>query len=233
MKSRKLINLMMLVLFLMVVSCFQHKKPIKKGEVDLKEINNPVAEKRDFTEILSKLKIKDTMEFLNLSNLNLKKLPDLSKYNIKRLDISHNELDTIPLRFLPKNLKKLICTNNNLKFFRLYNYVNKKNIYDNSELNLNEIDLSSNNLKSFNYTVRHERLHLSSCDLKRVNLSNNNLDYLSVNCDNVEYLNISNNNSLSNVFDFNISSIDTVLRSNIKNKLPLQMRKFSPVPIMD
>jgi len=110
---------------------------------------------------------------------------------------------------------------------------NKKNIYDNSELNLNEIDLSSNNLKSFNYTVRHISLHLSSCDLKRVNLSNNNLNYLSVNCDNVEYLNISNNKSLSNVFDFNISSIDTVLRSNIKNNLPLQMRILSPIPIID
>lgn len=93
--------------------------------------------------------------------------------------------------------------------------------------------MSSNNLKSFNYTVRHERLFLSSCDLKRVNLSNNNLNYLSVNCDNVEYLNIGNNKSLSNIFDFNISSIDTVLRSNIKNNLPLQMRKFSPIPIID
>lgn len=233
MKSRKLINLVMLVLFLTAVSCFQDKKPLEKVEVDLKEINNPVAKKKNLTEILSNLKIKDTIAFLNLSNLNLKKIPDLSKYNIKKLDISHNKLDTIPLSFLPKNLKKLICTNNNLKFFTSYNYINKKNIYDNSELNLNEIDLSSNNLKSFNYTVRHKSLHLNSRDLKRINLSNNDLNYLSVNCDKVEYLNISNNKSLSNIFDFNISSIDTVLRNNIKNSLPLQMRKLSPIPIMD
>lgn len=110
---------MLLVLFLMVVSCFQDKKSSGKGEVDLKKIKDTVSEKRNVAEILSKLKIKDTMESLNLSNLNLKILPDLSKYNIKRLNISHNELDTIPISFLPKNLKKLICTNNNLKFFRL------------------------------------------------------------------------------------------------------------------
>jgi len=126
MKSRKLISLVLLVLFLTVVSCLHDKKPTEDAEVDLKEINHPVAEKKNVTEILSKLKIEDTTQFLNLSNLNLKNLPDLSKYSIERLDISYNELDTIPLSFLPKKLKKLICTNNNLKFFRSYNYVNKR-----------------------------------------------------------------------------------------------------------
>jgi len=67
MKSRKLISLVLLVLFLTVVSCLHDKKPTEDAEVDLKEINHPVAEKKNVTEILSKLKIEDTTQFLNLS----------------------------------------------------------------------------------------------------------------------------------------------------------------------
>jgi|GEM_PF-5717328 len=204
-------------------ACRQQKNT---GKNDAALIRHVVSKPTTVVQILARLDTKGVVADLDLSHQQLKKLPDLSKYKIARLTISYNKLDTLPLNFLPKNLKKLICTHNKIRNFRSYQYIGAPNKYDNSDLNLEEIDLSHNRLRSFHYTVRHQRLHLKECQLKSANLSDNDLRYVSINCGNTRFLNLTNNKDLSNVFDFNILGIDTVLRDNIKNKLPLKMKVF-------
>jgi hypothetical protein len=166
------------------------------------------------------------IDTLNLSKSRLKNLPDLSSYNIKVLILSYNELDTIPLSHLPKNLDALICSHNRIRNFRSYTYLDGDNRYKNSDLNLRYLDLSDNQLYSFSYTVRDRKNGLSSSRLKTVNISNNDLDYVSLNCANVDYLDISNNKRLSNIFDFEINTIKVVKRDNILNNETLLRRRF-------
>jgi hypothetical protein len=82
-------------------------------------------------------------------------------------------------------------------------------------------------LKSFNYTVRDEKKNLKMCNLKRINLSNNDLIKLYINCDDIQYLNVENNKNFSNIVDFDIK-IDTIIRKNIKNDLPLKRLLVAP-----
>jgi hypothetical protein len=185
----------------------------------------------DSYNLLNKLDTVKVIKYLNLSRLELTTFPNLSKYKILNLNISHNKLDTIPLDYLPITLLKLSCSHNNIKSFRLLNDVTYKNRNNNSKLNIEEIDFSYNKLISFSYTVTSLK-DKSFCKLKKLNLSNNNLNYLSVNCSNLKWLNISNNYNLSNEVNFHVKHIDTIIHYNIKNNNPLFLRKI-PLPIIN
>lgn len=227
----KIITVMLLIGFTMV-SCNENRR-IPNVKKTNRQNSKPVNRKT-IVQILNELNSDKKINHLDLSNLDLIEIPDLSNYDIENLDLSYNNLDTIPISRLPKKLKKLKCTHNKLRSFRSHNTVNVKSKYDNSELDLAELDLSYNNLISVNYTISiWERGKLTKKgNMQKVNISNNKLEYVSINCSNINYLDISNNTSLSNVFDFKVEQIETVKRNNIKNMMPLMMRRF-PDPGID
>ena len=130
-------------LIFFLISC---KK--EEHKISLKAINK----EKSVSEIISELNKSDTISHLDLSHKKLDSLPDLSKFMIKSLNLSYNNLDTIPLNYLPLTLKKLNCSNNNLTQFIARNYKNcyipELKTYHNSDLNLEEINLSYNQLKN-------------------------------------------------------------------------------------
>lgn len=209
-------------LLVSLISCKKEEKSISKPIV------LEMRKEKTVGEILSELSTKDTIHHLDLSNKGIDSLIDLSSYKIESLDLSFNNLDTIPLSKLPLTLKKLKCTNNSLNNFGLFYSAKalalKKN-YNNSTINFEDINLSFNKLKHFNYNFRDEK-----SNLKKVNVSNNELIQIQLNAKTLNYINISNNPNLSNIVDFNLKT-DTIIRNNIKNDLPLErdtpMRNFT------
>lgn len=141
---------------------------------------------------------------VNLSNQNLKEFPDLSRYNIKELDISDNNIVTFNSSLLPKGIEKIKISNNKLtgKFL-----IPLKD----SILNIKSMDISNNYLES---VVIH-------CPLNKLNVSNNKLSHLDVNYRKMSYIDISDNKQLSNVVYFNPKKIDTIKSSNISSTKPL------------
>ena len=124
------------------------------------------------------------------------------------------------------NVQILKSSNNSIKSFGIFNGAVSLKIdsqFNNSKINLIEIDLSNNKLTNFNLTILDEK-----CKLKRLNLSNNLLNQIQINCKEVEYINISNNPNLSNIVDFDLD-IDTIIRTNIKNDLPLERQYVKPL----
>ena len=212
MKSIK--YLLSILILTVTISC---KNQNNKAEEVKKIDNEKKVENIDF--ILSKLDNNQMIEYLDLSNKNMVDMPNLSLYCIKKLDISNNEIDTIPLNKLPKKLEKLNASGNRIKNFGIFNASKSFGLdlkLNNSNLNLKEIDLSNNKLKSFNISIIDE-----PCNLKKVKIDNNDLLEIKIYCDGIQYLDISNNKNLSNKLDIDIN-IDTIIRNNIKNNLPLE-----------
>lgn len=211
-----------LLLFLSLLSCKKEEKIISKP------IILEVKKEKTVAEILSELNTKDTIGYLDLSNKKLDSLPDLSSYKIESLDLSFNNLDTIPLSRLPLTLKKLKCTNNQLNNFGVF-YSTKalalKKGYNNSAINFEEINLAYNKLKHFNYYYFDKK-----SNLRKVIIANNELIQIHIGPKTLQYIDISNNKTLSNIIDFNLKT-DTIIRNNIKNDLPLEldtpMRNFT------
>lgn len=149
-------------------------------------------------------------------------MPDLSIYKIESLDLSFNNLDTIPLSKLPLSLKKLKCTNNNLKKFICTNYkmsaIKVLIPFHNSDLNLEEIDLSFNQLNAVTIKTIADKSNSKNIKLRKVILSNNTIEYLGLN-DNLEYLDVSDNQNLPSEVNFSIKTIDTLIQKNNINKL--------------
>jgi hypothetical protein len=216
-----------IIFFIYLVSC--KKESNQRTEIEKTNEIVTLKKEKNIDVIINNLSKNDTIEFLDLVDFQLDELPDLSEFFIKKLDVSYNNLDSIPVEYLPRKLESLKCTNNRLRVFKLHNGTSSSN---NTELNLHEINFSNNKLESFNYAVRDKKNIYDFCHLKRINLSNNNLKYVSIDCNRVSFLNISNNPRLSNVFNFNINSIDTILRKNIGNDLPLEKIKYKKsIPI--
>lgn len=215
-----------LIIFLSILSCK------KEDKVFSKPIIPKVKKEKSVIEILSELSIKDTIQHLNLSNKKLDSLPNLSSYKIESLDISFNDLDSIPLNRLPLSLKKLKCTNNNLKRFVCTNYkmspIKILIPYHNSDLNLEEIDLSFNQLNTVTIKTITNKEKRKNIKLRKVVLSNNFIEHLGLN-DNLEYLDVSNNLDLPSEVLFGIDKIDTLLQNNNPNKLKTK-RIPSPLP---
>lgn len=98
----------------------------------------------------------DTIHHLDLSNRNLKKQPDLSKFTIIELDISKNRIVNFEEDKLPKGIQKLNFSNNR---------ISKKVIFR-EERNIESANFSNNKIESFYYT---------NGIVKNLNLSNNKL----------------------------------------------------------
>lgn len=138
------------------------------------------------------------------------------------MDISFNDLDTIPLNRLPLSLKKLKSINNNLKRFVCTNYkmspIKILTPYHNSDLNLEEIDISFNQLNTVTIKTITNKENRKNIKLRKVVLSNNTIEHLGLN-DNLEYLDVSNNLDLPSEVLFGVDKIDTLLQNNNPNKL--------------
>jgi hypothetical protein len=217
-----------LILFLSILSCKKEEKSISKPIV------LEVRKEKTVDEILSELSTKDTIYHLDLSNKGIDSLIDLSSYKIESLDLSFNNLDTIPLSKLPLTLKKLKCTNNNLKIFIATNYRNSQIPvmipFHNSELNLAEIDLSHNKLKVVTVKTNTNKEGKKNILLRKVLLSNNNIQHLNLE-ENLEYLDISNNLNLPSEVFFSIDKIDTLLQNNNHNKI--KTKRIPPPPVIN
>ena len=206
---------MRIVLILLVSLLISCKKKIEtKTDLPKQEKEKSVAE------ILSNLSKTDTILKLDLSHKKLDSLPDLSKFKIIALDLSHNNLDTIPLSKLPLTLRKLKCIDNKLTKFMMMNYKNsfihELQTYHNSDLNIEEIDLSNNQLKVV--TIKMLSIQKNKILPKKIIVSNNKIENLAVN-DNIHYLDISNNLNINAEVLFAIEKIDTLIQTNNPKKL--------------
>ena len=206
---------MRIVLILLVSLFLSCKKEIET------KTNLPKQEKeKSVAEILSNLSKTDTILKLDLSHKKLDSLPDLSKFKIIALDLSHNNLDTIPLSKLPLTLRKLKCTDNKLTKFMMMNYKNsvipELQPYHNSDLNLEEIDLSNNQLKVV--TIKMLSIQKNKILPKKIIVSNNKIENLAIN-DNIHYLDISNNLNINPEVLFAVEKIDTLIQTNNPKKL--------------
>jgi len=212
----------LLISSILLLSCKRNEILEKSKEV----IEKPIT----VTEILVSLDQKDTITFLDLSNKKIDSLPDLSKYIITKLDISNNNLDSISVEKLPKSIKILIATNNQIKSFKSLNYEGSLLKYKNSDLNLEEIDLSYNKLKNISIAVSDSKLNGKACKLKKVNVSNNDLNTISFGGD-LNYLDISNNPKIMPDVFFEVEKIDTLIQNNNLNKIKTK-RIPKPGPII-
>lgn len=153
----------------------------------------------------------DTIQNLDLSNKNLKEIPNLSKKVIKKLDLSNNKIKVIDFENLPKNLEIINLSNNKLKGKIIL--LNKTNF-----LNLNKVILKNNKIDS---------LIFDKC-IKYLDVSFNNLKYINLNleCENIKYLDISNNKKLDPIKDVVISTIKigTLKRENLLNNNLISLR---------
>jgi hypothetical protein len=191
-----------------------------KNEIEI-ETNLPKQEKeKSVSEILLNLSKTDTISKLDLSNKKLDSLPDLSMFKIIALDLSHNNLDTIPINRLPLTLRKLKCTDNKLRKFMVMNYKNsfipELQSYHNSDLNLEEIDLSNNQLKVV--TIKMLSIQKNKILPKKIIVSNNKIENIAIN-DNIHYLDISNNPNINAEVLFAVEKIDTLIQNNNPKKL--------------
>lgn len=210
------------LIFLTLFSC--------KNEED-NDVPFTVKKEKSVSDIISELNKTDTIQHLDLSHKKLDCIPDLSMFLIESLDLSYNNLDTIPYSKLPQTLRKLKCSHNKLTNFGVFYStkaffgVKAKKDLNNTKINFEEIDLSNNNLKFFNYSY-----HDKKSNIRKVVLCNNNIEHISLN-DNIQYLDVSNNPNLPKEVNFSIKKIDTLLQKNNLNKLKTK-RIQPPGPII-
>jgi hypothetical protein len=88
--------------------------------------------------------------------------------------------------------------------------------YHNSDLNLEEIDLSNNQLKFV--TIKMLSIQKNKILPKKIIVSNNKIENLAIN-DNILYLDISNNPNINPKVLFAVEKIDTLIQTNNPKKL--------------
>ncbi len=188
-------NLLLFILAGVVCSC----KNTQPQETEVKQ----EVKKLSKLETLYTLPKDSIYEFYDLSNDSIKEFPDLSEYTIKKLDLSHNQIDSLIIKRLPKNIEDLNLSKNFLSasFFLGYNTPNT----------LENLDLSYNNISSYNTVFL----------LKRLLVNNNNLESVSLGNEKMNFLDISNNPKLSNEVYFDPKFIDTIIHHNIANNKKL------------
>ena len=150
-------------------------------------------------ELLLTLPVDSAIDFYDLSNDSIRDFPDLSEYTIKSLDLSHNEIDTFIVDFLPKGIEKLNLSYNLLRNVLPYELMPHSSLRD--------IDISHNRIS----------LVMLGIPVRKINASHNELTSISFNHENIEYVDISYNPNLSNVVSFDPYKVDTVIYNNIAN----------------
>ena len=143
------------------------------------------------------------MDCYDLSGDSLTAFPDLSRYVIRSLDLSHNQLDTFVPQYLPTGLEKL-----NLSYNRLEG---RLEIGEKDIPTLEELDVSHNSLLEF---ICEKELH-------RLVLAHNMLDY-NVRVWVSQYLDVSYNTYFCPHVIFDSSYTDTIVSEGLADKEPLR-----------
>ena len=153
--------------------------------------SQPVPEELTKLERLYRIRPDSVMKSYDLSNDSLTEFPDLSKYVISSLDLSHNLLDTIIPERLPLGIERLNVSHNRLKGgLRL----RRKTLIP----TLKELNVSYNNLDEL-YVYEVLRIIASYNNIKAMNISYT-----------TQYLDISYN-KLSGAVSFDPEMIDTII----------------------
>ncbi|MBA0882574.1 hypothetical protein [Flavobacterium undicola] len=181
--------------------------------------------KKSVEEILSKLNPRDTIQLLDLSYKNIKELPNLSRFKVRKLNISHNNLDTLVLKNLPAYLVDLDASHNKIK--NALKFSCSVDVFgfeesDNISKYITNINLSNNKIAEVSFL-------LYKTNIKRIVLSENNLNdiFLYMNGGKLNYLDVSDNPKLSN-----ISTINYVIIEEIKSdKKTIPIKFINPPKI--
>jgi hypothetical protein len=160
--------------------------------------------KIEFSEIL--LKIEGNK--LNLSNTEIKKIPDLSKLEIIELDLSNNKIVSFEEKLLPKNLEILNISNNRIK-----------DSFNIEQLKLERLNASNNRIRNFKSYYVINNLNISKNKLISVSI---NMPVYTLEQISADSLDISDNYKLDNHLGIAIGSYKVINRQNIKNNKPLR-----------
>lgn len=90
-----------------LISCRENKKIIEQKTEPTKELSK--------LEQLLTLPVDSIINFYDLSKDSIREFPNLSRYTIKSLDLSHNAIDTLIADFLPKGIEKLDVSYNQFR----------------------------------------------------------------------------------------------------------------------
>ena len=178
-------------LVLLLASCKRAREP------------EPVPEELTKLERLYQIRPDSVMKHYDLSNDSLTEFPDLSRYVIASLDVSHNLIDTVILERLPLGIERLNVSHNRLKGDL---YIDRKNMPT-----LRELDASRNCLES---------VYANNSNLYRLNVSHNKIREL--HCARMQCINAAYNNfeEIGNyiLVDFFPVAVDTLIHEGIKKK---------------
>ena len=186
-------------LALLLASCKQGQKP------------EPFPEELTKLERLYRIRPDSVMKYYDLSNDSLTEFPDLSRYVIASLDLSHNLLDTVILERLPLGIERLDVSYNRLKGDLI--------ITSKSMPTLRELDASHNCL---------ELVYTNGSNLYRLNVSHNKMRKL--HCARMQYINASYNNFEERgnyiIVDFYPVVVDTLIHEGIKEGKKIVDRRW-------
>jgi hypothetical protein len=203
-------NYFLALAFIIIISCKASSFQIDKNTESVEEL-------------LAKLNTNDTINLLDLSGKSLKEMPDLSKFKVRKLNISNNNLDSLIISYLPNYLVQLDASNN--KIANPLNFVNVKNIKtlikNNTSAYLKEVNLSNNKISVVTF-------YLYDTDIDKIILSNNNLQKLNLyfKGKKISHLDVSYNTKFSNQVTFDPKKIHTVKSKNIAVNQELKLIKI-------
>ena len=143
-------------------------------------------------EILRHVRPDSVMDYYDLSGDSLTEFPDLSRYVIRSLDLSHNLLDTLPSGYLPRGLERLDLSHNRL--------AGEVKLDSCPFPVLRELDLSHNRLVGF----------MSDIPFRKLILAHNRLDY-HVRLSASQYLDLSHNPHMYRHLPFEPTLADTFI----------------------
>lgn len=169
-------------------------------------------------QILSKLNTRDTIQLLDLSYKNIKELPDLSRFKVKKLNISHNDLDTLVMKNLPTYLVDLDASYNKIK-----DRINFVNIVDGIGFELkNNISKCIKSINLSNNKIEDIFLLFYRMEMKQIILSNNKLENITffMSGRKLNFLDVSNNPKLSSISTIDVVIIDAI--KSDKNTIPIK-----------
>ena len=187
---------------LLLASCKQGQKP------------EPFPEELTKLERLYRIRPDSVMKHYDLSNDSLTEFPDLSRYVIASLDLSHNLLDTIIPERLPLGIERLDMSHNRLEGSLWIRWK--------SMPTLEELNLSFNSLENISVDEELCRLIVPYNRLKKIEFDQSRM----------RFLDISFNLELSEKVKFNPARIDTVVRKGVANGKPLKFMMFSEPKII-
>ncbi len=150
------------------------------------------------------------IETIDLSNQNIKKLPALSPYNIKRVNLSGNDIRHInidEMRYLPPTIEELNLSNCHIGAGNKSNWRQYIRFYSEYFPNLKVIDISNNDIESILYPVSVTRLNAANCNAEKV--------YSYVGKEKkLKYVNVSDNPNMDNTIGIPPENVDTLIHKN-------------------